>query len=320
MVTGSNNSTSTKDDILSHATFADEDIIVFDNIRDITLSKRVKLENFIIALCTKGHGMITVNGTTCNVGPSDLIICRPNHILEHMMQSMDFECACLCVSPEYMQNIVLMANSWDIKVVIEQNPVIHLNEEESQIIRYYSILFKATISGKPLRHHKEVLEALMRASTCYFTDVFSQHIEIRPHNFYKSEVEFNRFFDLLSSTYPRERKVEYYAEKLNISNRHLAAICMRVSGKTALHLITEYAVKDIKRELLKPENTIKQVALKLGFDNVSCMGRYFRNFTGVSPKQFRTLYIKKMYEGAEAQSGSDTAEGAPDEAGENTEA
>lgn len=287
--------TSSDIEILSHATFADEDIIAFDNIRDISISQKVKLENFIIALCTKGHGTISINGATCSIRPDDLIICRPDHIIEHMMESMDFECSCLCVTTEFMQNIILMANSWDFKAIIEKSPVIHLNKEESEVILAYSILLKATLTGNPLRHHKEVLEALMRAAACYLTDMLFQHIDSKPHTFYRSEVEFNRFFDLLSSTYPRQRKVDYYSAKLNLTNRHLAAICTRVSGKTALQLITEYTVKDIKRELLKPENTIKQVAVNLGFDNVSSLGRYFRNFTGISPKKYRTTYIKRMY-------------------------
>ena len=106
-------------DILSMATFADEDVIAFDNIRDICLNEKVKIENFIIALCNKGRGALTINGVDYNVGVGDFVICRPNHIIENMMESMDFECSCLCVSTEFMRNVMLMANIliWSLKKI-----------------------------------------------------------------------------------------------------------------------------------------------------------------------------------------------------------
>ena len=58
-------------DILSMATFADEDVIAFDNIRDICLNEKVKIENFIIALCNKGRGALTINGVDYNVDEKD---------------------------------------------------------------------------------------------------------------------------------------------------------------------------------------------------------------------------------------------------------
>mgnify|MGYP002515807513 FL=1 len=283
-------------DILCMATFADEDVIAFDNVRDICLNERVKISNFVIALCNKGRGAITINGTDYAVGIDDFIICRPNHIIENMMESMDFECSCLCVSTEFMRNVMLMANSWDFNLVIEENPVIHLDREESEVINAYSTILKNTLRSAPSNHHKEVVEALMRAAACYLTDMLMQHMEAKPHTFYKSEAAFNAFLNLLTSTFPRHRKVDYYSEKLGISNRHLAAVCLRVSGKTALRLITEYAIRDIKRELLKPENTIKQVAVNMGFDNVSSLGRYFRKSTDMSPKAFRAAYARNMCE------------------------
>ena len=51
---------------------------------------------------------------------------------------------------------------------------------------------------------------------------------------------------------------------------------------------------------VKPENTIKQVAFNMGFENVSSLGRYFRNFTHVSPKKFRATYAQNMCGGDEA--------------------
>ena len=70
-------------DILSMATFADEDVIAFDNIRDICLNEKVKIENFIIALCNKGRGALTINGVDYNVGVGDFVMPSKPHHREH---------------------------------------------------------------------------------------------------------------------------------------------------------------------------------------------------------------------------------------------
>lgn len=276
-----------RDDLLRRAVFADDDIIAFDNVGDIRLYNNVKISNYIIALCNRGNGSLTINGEKFRAAVGDLIICRPNHIIGNFRESDDFECSCLCVSPAFMQNVMLMANNWNFTVVLEENPVIHLDADEAIVINAYSTLLKNTIENTSRRHHKEVLEALLRAAACFLTDVFFQHIDAATPAFCKSEVSFCEFLDLLTATYPRQRKVDYYAQKLSVTNRYLAAVCMKTSGKTALQLVTEYCIRDIKRELLKPGNTIKQVAVNLGFDNVSSLGRYFRNATGMSPRKFR---------------------------------
>lgn len=283
-------------DLLSHAIFADEDVIAFDNVRDIRLDGKVKIENFIVALCNKGRGALTINGTEYKVGVDDFIICRPNIILENLMESVDFECSCcLCLSTEFMQNIVLMANSWNFKQMLEKTPVFHLCKEDSAVVNAYATLLKYTLQGEGQRHRKEALESLMRAAACYFTDMLYRHMDAAPMAFCKSETLFNSFVDLLSERSPRQRRVDWYAGRLGVTNRRLAAVCLRVSGKTALALINEYVVRDIKRELLKPENTIKKVAIDMKFDNVSCLGRYFRNATGMSPKTFRAAYVRDMF-------------------------
>lgn len=278
-------------DLLSHATFADKDIITFGSVKDITLNDRVRIGNFVIAVCVSGSGMLTINGRSHGVVVGDLVICRPNNILEGLKEDSGFDCSCLCVSKEFVRNVILLSGNWSLIMAIEENPVIHLSNNEFEVMKAYVVLLHHTIHGAPLRHHKETLDAQLRAAVCSLTDILFPHINPDQHTFYKGEAEFNKFLELLSSTYPRIRRVEPYAKKLGISNRKLASICQSVCGMSAMQIISEYAIRDIKRELLKPEKSVKQVAIEQGFSNVSRMGRYFKSITGKSPRAFRDEYL-----------------------------
>lgn len=120
-----------------------------------------------------------------------------------------------------------------------------------------------------------------------FSNILEKKISAEKPMFSTSENLFNDFFDLLTSTVARHRPVAYYAEKLNVTSKYLSVICKKVSGKTALEIITEYAIKEIETQLQRRDKTIKGIAVELGFENISYFSKYFKHFTGISPKKYR---------------------------------
>lgn len=284
-------------DLLSHATFADNDIIAFNSLRDIKLNDKVRIGNFIIAICTGGKGMLTINGRSHAVEAGDLVICRPNNILGGLREESGFDCSFLCVSKEFVRNVMLLSGNWGLITALEENPVIHLSSDEFEVMRAYAVLLHHTIHGTPRPHHKETLDAQLRAAVCSLTDILFPHISPDQHTFYKAEDEFTKFLDIVSSTYPRIRKVRPYSQKLGLTNRKLATICLNACGMTAMQIINEYAVRDIKRDLLNPAKSVKQVAIEQGFKNMSTMGRYFKTYTGMSPRGFRSEYLSDTFSG-----------------------
>lgn len=282
-------------DLLSHATFADSDIIAFNSLRDITLNDKVRIGNFIIAICTGGKGMLTINGRSHAVEAGDLVICRPNNILGGLREESGFDCSFLCVSKEFVRNVMLLSGNWSLIMALEENPVIHLSSDEFEVMKAYAVLLHHTIHGTPRPHHKETLDAQLRAAVCSLTDILFPRISPGQHIFYKGEEEFNKFLDMVSSTYPRIRKVGPYARKLGLTSRKLALVCLNACGMSAAQIINEYAVRDIKRELLNPAKSVKRVAIEQGFYNTSTMGRYFKSFTGKSPKAFRNEYLSNTF-------------------------
>ncbi len=78
-----------------------------------------------------------------------------------------------------------------------------------------------------------------------------------------------------------------YADKLNITPNYLNAVCKEVTGKSAGQLIKERVILEAKRLILHTQLTISEIAHKLGFDDKSHFGKYFKNFVGQSPDIFR---------------------------------
>lgn len=80
--------------------------------------------------------------------------------------------------------------------------------------------------------------------------------------------------------------VNYMAEKLNISPKYLSDLLKQETGKTAIDLIHLYVVSEAKNMLISGEESISEIAFKLGFENPPYFSRLFKKEVGISPKEF----------------------------------
>nr|WP_255492339.1 helix-turn-helix transcriptional regulator [Myroides sp. NP-2] len=72
-----------------------------------------------------------------------------------------------------------------------------------------------------------------------------------------------------------------------ISRKHLTKIIADVFGKAPKDIIVETIVLEAKILLKNPNNTITQVANELNFQDVALFSKFFKNSTGVSPREFK---------------------------------
>ena len=78
-----------------------------------------------------------------------------------------------------------------------------------------------------------------------------------------------------------------YADKMNITSKHLNDVCKKALNKTVSDLIHERQLLEAKRLLAYTNTTIKSIADHLGFNDKSYFNRFFKKYMGVPPEQFR---------------------------------
>jgi AraC-like DNA-binding protein len=78
-----------------------------------------------------------------------------------------------------------------------------------------------------------------------------------------------------------------YAEKMKLSSRQLNMICKQATGKKATDIIHDRIIIEAKRQLAYSEKNLKQIALSLGYKDISYFMRFFKNKTKQTPDQFR---------------------------------
>jgi len=98
---------------------------------------------------------------------------------------------------------------------------------------------------------------------------------------------FTRFKTLIEDHHTETRNAGDYAEKLNLSYKHLNEICKNVTGHTAKGFIDTYLILEIKRQLSISDLSIKELTYQLGFDEPTNFLKFFKKHTSQTPTQFR---------------------------------
>lgn len=115
-------------------------------------------------------------------------------------------------------------------------------------------------------------------------------VRIKEHNFTVQDINQKRVYEfmvLLEVNYQQERNADFYAGKLGISSKRLNQILKEKLDKTGMQLIHDRITLEAKRQIIHSDNTIKEIAYDLGFNDRPYFSRFFKKQTGMSPEHFQ---------------------------------
>ena len=87
--------------------------------------------------------------------------------------------------------------------------------------------------------------------------------------------------------FKEQRFLDFYAEKLEISPKHLSRTMKKETGFSAVEWIERYVILEAKVLLKSTNLNIQQISDELNFPSQSFFGKYFKKKVGMSPKEFR---------------------------------
>ncbi|HEX6171559.1 MAG TPA: helix-turn-helix domain-containing protein, partial [Chitinophagaceae bacterium] len=97
----------------------------------------------------------------------------------------------------------------------------------------------------------------------------------------------NQFKHLVEKKFVEQRSVQYYANALNITPKHLSDTVKSVTGKTPSELIQNRILLEIKVLLRSSGMTISQIGCELNFSDQSHITRFIKQKTGCTPLELR---------------------------------
>jgi AraC-like DNA-binding protein len=99
--------------------------------------------------------------------------------------------------------------------------------------------------------------------------------------------QFLAFQNLVEKDCFKSKKVQYYAQQLNVSSKTINNIVKNIVNNSAKAFIDERTIMQIKRLLISTDHSIKEIAYTAGFSDPTNFFKYFKKFTDMSPEEFR---------------------------------
>ncbi len=97
----------------------------------------------------------------------------------------------------------------------------------------------------------------------------------------------NKLLSLIEANYQSERKAEFYAEQLGLTTQRVNELLKEKRGFTVTQAIHNQLVLEAKRRISGGEQSLKEIAYELGFNEPGYFSRFFRKQTGITPEAFR---------------------------------
>ena len=244
----------------------------------------IKANCTICCICLQGELTGKIDLKEYHVTSSSISISLPGQILEFDRQSDDFCGIFIYLTQQFTEKLNLLLDH-TIAMKVKNRPHIVLNNEELQsILNYYDTVKKVIkTEDNPNR-----LQIITHLTIAYFYGVgYFIHKSAPENTKSKNQIITDRFLKEVRLNFKTERKVDFYARKMQLSANYLSHVVKEVTKKTAGEWIDDYVVLEA-RALLKSTNmTVQQIADELNFPTQTYFGRYFKRMTGIAPKFYR---------------------------------
>lgn len=281
--------------LLSPAYYVSSGIVVADGLRNTSSDEDIDFNMIFIMVCVNGSAKVNLNGKWRQISKGDIIISPPVVHIGGYKGTPDLDVKILAISQTDIQySFSSGSNIWSVMTYARTNPVFHLDDQQLDLTLAYYNVIRRKLDMKKTPYYSEIVQSLLQ---CAFLEIcVIINTGISPENSTimasRHDLIFKQFMELLADSDCRVRTVSAYAEKLCVTPKYLSAVCSEVTGKTALTLILENATYAIERSLAFSQETIKEIAARYNFPDVSSFGKFVRSRLGASPREYRKRHAQ----------------------------
>ena len=233
----------------------------------------------IVLVVVRGSLHIAINNRIIDLKSNDFIVITPFMRVE----TSDSRCSFFCF---FIQNEI--ANDIYEHSGIGQNigpryycfHHYHFDKEKIELLLNDYQLMRIEIGRTAYKMQELTLRALMTVFLAHLYSFKKDCDEILHFDKSRQQKMFNKFLEQLSLHCKKERSVQFYADKINITPKYLSNIVHTYTGSPASVVIDHYVVYRIKQVLYTNDINIKTISEMYNFPNQSFFGRYFKRIVG----------------------------------------
>ncbi|MCI1786215.1 MAG: helix-turn-helix domain-containing protein [Bacteroidales bacterium] len=268
----------------------DNDIILMENpIFESGYEYPFSSECLMCVIVTGGSLQCTIDLDEYDIKEKGLLLILPGRIVQRIALGKDFK-GCFIIMSENFTHSLNIINEYALFNAVKTKSFSALDDESIASLISYFKMIQAIIRQEDNPNRIEIVRHLTIAYNLGLGYYIHKSIDNgQPGGIILGAYEkaTRKFMNLVREKCKGHRDMEFYAGQLFITPKHLSTVIKKVTGKTAMKWIEEYTILNAKTLLRTTNLTVGQVSDELNFSSQSDFGKYFKRFTGISPKEFQ---------------------------------
>ena len=258
--------------------YVDEHIFIAMNAQDFGLKhlrtdQPYRVDEGRVMMVTRGWVRVVINLEEQRLEQQSLIVLVADSIFEIQEWSDDFDLRAFT-----FKDLPLFTS-------ISQQTYLTLNDDEWRLTNEYVELMWHETRYQPLQ--PEVITHLQTALLLELKRFADREENLRQQTATRQDKIFHQFLRLVNLYGLRERKIEFYADKLCVTPNHLGAVIKKASGLTVMQWLNRHAIQKAKVLLRYSDLPIWEVAERMNFANPSFFSKFFKREIGMTPAEYR---------------------------------
>ena len=285
--------------------YISKEISVYDNIEELSTITGEQTKDFLLlVVCTEGRMMIELNDATYRLAKADMLLCPPNWEIDSFMRSADFKGNIYLIKKHALDGLTrdiihVDNNIWEQYRYLKTHPIVHLEQRQLKLKQAFEEIrkFYTNQTDNPYRDH--IMNVLLQVAVYEMLNWLNGKIstdnklaESTSRQCSRKEQLTGDFMRLVMEQKGVQRQVKWYADKLCVSPKYLAACVQHVTNKAPHEFINEMVIAEIKQRLKQTNDTAQQISIQLDFPSQSLFGKFVKQKTGMSPLQLRRALRK----------------------------
>ncbi|HOJ09858.1 MAG TPA: AraC family transcriptional regulator [Clostridiales bacterium] len=147
---------------------------------------------------------------------------------------------------------------------------IYLSAQSSSVFRGYECSYLL---------YKFIIELRNCLDTDFSTPRYLKYKQLQP------------VISFMEDNYNMDISLQDMADIMNVTPRHFCRLFKEAFNLSPFKYLIAYRIKKAKELLVLPDNpTIKEVALKTGYNDISYFCKIFKGYEGLTPLEFKRMY------------------------------
>lgn len=250
-----------------------------------SLSEPVKFAATTWIIVRKGNCRGDINLVSHEISSPSLVTIKNSQILQPTFISDDFEASVIVMSKRFMEKLFMLNGNSPLYSISTRHSVVKIPEED---MHHYNDFFRSMHDIINDKDNPYGSQALIYQVLLFIYKVGYKCFEpFKEEQLTKQGRMSDQFIRLVQDNFRDHRFLDFYAEQMKITSKHLSRTVKLQTGYTAVEWIERFVILEAK-VLLKSSNlNIQQIADELNFPSQSFFGKYFKKLTGMSPKEYR---------------------------------